>query len=120
MPRYATQNDEGQPVERYRWPAENVTPTAEIGEELREWRKQAIRDQEKFAAMHKAADDRDVAKFFKEAGREALRVQRAITLMLPWLAEPDDKQIPVRPCLWPLDLESEMDRVAGKIVLQFG
>lgn len=120
MPRHVTKNDEGKQVERYRWPAEQVSPTAEIGTTMREWRKQAICDQEYFSALHKGESDRELARFFKDSAREALRTQRAITLALPWPAEPDEKQEPLAPNLWPLDLEAEMDRVWRKIVLQFG
>lgn len=104
----------------YRWPAEYVTPTAAMGPLLRQRRKEAILAQEMFRGFQKsagAAGDREGEKFFKECLRENLRLQHAITLTIPWVAEPDKGQKETRPRLWPVEMQAELDRVAGWLVL---
>ena len=118
MPRFKTINDDGDKVERYRWPAGYVTPTPDIAPALREWRREAIKDQEEFLAFQKAnASDRT---FFKDCARRALRLQRAITLALPYFGDPDSGQVQVRTGLWPLELADECDDVGRRILLAFG
>lgn len=122
MPRIKALNSDGEPVERYSWPAEYVTPGEHISEALRQWRRQAISQRDEFCAFQKSCgrDDACYARFFKENANRLLRQQRAITLMIPWFGEPDKGQSVQPPSLWPIDLEMEMDEIARRIRYYFG
>lgn len=122
MPRVKTLNADGNPVERYEWPAQYVTPMDGMGEALRGWRRTAINDREEYLEYGKScrAERREYAKFFSQCAAHHLRLQRACTLMLPWLGELDKNQKEERPFLWALDLDAELDEIASQVILQFG
>lgn len=107
----------GKPVKRYGWPAHGLTPRERDHDNLRQWRKEAIKDRDFFLEAQKSCgkEDREYAKFFKEAANRNLRLQRACTLMLPWFGEGDNGQIHVEPSLWPIELADELDEIARRI-----
>lgn len=77
---------------------------------LKEYRKEAVKDQEQFLVWHKEYKD----KFFKEEARYHLRLQRACTLMLIYFGEGD-----YRPSTeWPKELASELDEITDRIELR--
>ena len=121
MPRYQTVDSDGDNVVRYRWPAQyELGPDADVVyESLKAWRKQAIKDREEFLGYQKTCgqQDQDGARFFKECANREMRRQRACTYMLPYFGEPDAKQEIVRPILWPVDLEAELDEIAYRIIV---
>lgn len=122
MPRFKTGNDDAEPVERYRWHAQYVTPVNDIGQVLRDWRRRVVRDREEFLGFQKAygRNDPEYARFFKGRANRCMRLIRAITLAIPWFDIPDSKQEAERPLLWPLDLEAELDEVARYLCLTYG
>ena len=115
-------DDGSERVNRYSWPAEYVTPVDGVADALRQWRKAAIKSQEEFSAAQKQCgrDDPDGARFFKTEARYHLKLQRACTYMLPWFGEADRAQATDRPCLWPVELVSELDEISRRIVMRFG
>lgn len=123
MPMYQTINDEGEDVERYRWPAQYITPTRQLNEILRSLRKQAVKDREEFIGYQKAcgeAKDREGARFFKECANIEMRMQRACSLMIPYFGEPDSghSDLDLKPTtLWPGDLAHELDAVSRALYL---
>lgn len=48
-----------------------------------------------------------------------LKLQRAVTLFLPWMGEPDKKQKAKRPIHWPVDLAPELDHVCFALLEKF-
>lgn len=123
MPIFDAKNDAGETVKRYDWPAKYMTPTDDMDEALRTWRKEAIQDRELFLDTQKllaATGDREGAKMMKEFANFHLKLQRACTLILPWLAGPDANQEVVRPLLWPVDLAPELDEISFRLLLRFG
>ena len=120
MPRIANVNDVGEICGRYGWPAKYVTPTPDISDALRGWRKEAIRDREEFLFLQKAVQDRDTAKFLKDCANREMKRQRACTFMIPYFGEPDKNQQAERPIMWPLELASELDEISNRIMMDFG
>ncbi len=120
MPSIVSTDDDGKICPRYGWPAQYVTPTREISDALRGWRKEAIRGREEFMFLQKNVQDREAAKFLKECANREMKRQRACTLMIPWFGEPDRNQTPERPIMWPLELVHELDEIANRIVMDFG
>lgn len=77
---------------------------------LKEFRKEAVKDQELFLSWHKEYKD----KFFKEEARYHLRLQRACTLMLIYYGYGE-----YRPSTdWPKELASELDEIVARIELR--
>jgi hypothetical protein len=112
----------GEPVDRYRWPARMLVAEGAHAA-LRDWRKQAIADREEMLSAQALAGrsgDREGARYFKEAAAHLLKMQRAMTLMLPWFGEPDTKQEAVSPELWPIEMASELDVVSARLLIEFG
>ncbi len=122
MPVVDAINDDGDPVERYEWPARSVTPTDDIPEYLRDWRKRLVVEREDFLRLQKqlGRDNREAAKWYGTLAGDAMKMIRAVSLHLPWFGEPDAKQENGRPWLWPTGLADECDQVARSIVLRYG
>lgn len=115
MPVIKAWNDEGELCDRYLWGAQYIRPTERLADLIRMWRRDAGRDREDMERLQK--EYRDTAKFFKAEARHYLRLERACTLAMPWFGVPDKKQVAIRPLLWPIDLASEMDEIAGRIYM---
>lgn len=122
MPVVQTCGEDGKPVLRYVWPARYLTPTEEMNADLRGWRAEAVAHQEEMLAAQRRCgrDDREYARFFRDEAARAVRFQRAVKLMLPWLGNPDTGQTPERPILWPVELAEELDTIAGRLVIAHG
>jgi len=119
MPRFPAVNANGKAVERYLWPARYVTPNAEIHLALLKWRKEAIAEREFFRRGCNSSTD-EIDALYKERAAHWLKIQRAVTLMLPYFGAADKKQKEENTELWPLDLESELDEVSRRICLHYG
>ena len=101
MPVIDAVDDNWKPTKRYNWPARYLDGV--YNDTLRQWRKEAIVKRE----------SPDTEKFEK---REHLRTIRAITLMLPWLGDPDVGQEPTSPRLWPVELAPELDAISYRLL----
>jgi len=113
----------GDRVKRYDWPAKSMTPVDGMDAVLRGWRKEAIREREEFLNLQKdlgRTGDRTTAKIMKECASYQLQVQRACTLMLPWVGVPDTNQDVLPSSLWPIDLMDALDHVSWRLLLCFG
>lgn len=122
MPVSSRLNANWEPVRCYDWPAQQVLGDG-VADALRDWRKAATKDRDEWLAAQKTAaaqSDRDYARFCKDEASRYLRYQRACTLMIPWLGEPDARQEPVVPYLWPIELAEELDDISRRIILLFG
>lgn len=77
---------------------------------LKEYRKEAVKDQEQYMTWQKEYKD----KFFKEEAKYHLRLQRACTLMLGYYGVGEWR------CStnWPLELASELDEITNRIELR--
>src|SRR5262245_1222728 len=121
-------NDEWEPVKRYQWPAQYTTPTEEMDDALRGWRKEAIKEQEEFTKLLsqvRASDfiwlrRRQTMAFLRERINHWRKMQRACTYMLPWMGTPDKRQEPIAPRLWPVDLAPELDEISNRLILRLG
>lgn len=122
MPIVKMANNEGDAVERYKFPAEYVTPVNGIYGYLIEKRKLAIKEQEFFAGAKReiGRGSLEAAKMMKEHEKHWLKMQRAITYALPWFGVPDKNQEPIPMHLWPVDMAAELDEVGRGICLEFG
>jgi len=65
------------------WPCQQITASETVCGRLRDWRKEAIKDQEEFLANQKAFPIE--GRWCKEAARHSLKIQRACSLALGWL-----------------------------------
>jgi hypothetical protein len=122
MPVSSRLNADWVPVRCYEWPAQQVIGEG-VADALREWRKAAIKDRDEWRAAQKTfagQGDRDFVRFCKDEANRYLRYQRACTLMIPWLGEPDVKQEAIVPYLWPIELTEELDDISRRIILRFG
>ena len=81
------------------WPCQQITASETVCGRLRDWRKEAIKDQEEFLANQKAFPIE--GRWFKEEARHSLKIQRACTLALSWFEGND-----AAPHKWPIDLAS--------------
>ena len=124
MPIIWTQNDDKEDVQKYLWHGRYMTPVnPDMNDFLRDWRKQAIKEREWWMALQKEfgqAREKENAKFCKEWANYWLRMQNAITFILPWLGEPDANQNIERPINWPAGLVAELDEVTNTLLLRFG
>lgn len=119
MPRRWTTNANGGACERYEWPCRFIAGDDAVDTEIRELRRKHVGDQAIFATLRKASDGAE-ARTLKDAEKTALRFQRACTLMLPWLGQPDKAQTAIRPSLWPIELSRELDSISSHLLLRFG
>lgn len=96
-----------------RW--RNFTDYPYIEDWLKQYRKEAVKDQEHWLAVQKEfKTDRDFAKFCKEESRYYLRLQRACTLMLVYFGE--GEYTPSTE--WPKELAPELDEIVHRIELR--
>ena len=94
------------------WPCQQITASETVCGRLRDWRKEAIKDQEEFLANQKAFPIE--GRWFKEEARHSLKIQRACTLALSWFEGND-----AVPHKWPIDLASEVQFIAGRLIMEF-
>ena len=94
------------------WPCQQITASETVCGRLRDWRKEAIKDQEEFLANQKAFLIE--GRWFKEEARHSLKIQRACTLALSWFEGND-----AAPHKWPVDLASEVQFIAGRLIMEF-
>lgn len=112
--------NQGEPIkDRYNWDGRFITPTEEIYNFLIQWRKDTIKNQDENRALMNKYEDREIKKLYKILMNAQLKVQRAITLMLPWFGQGDKNQTAIMTDLWPLDLVEELDYVTGVLILKF-
>ena len=94
------------------WPCQQITASETVCGRLRDWRKEAIKDQEEFLANQKAFLIE--GRWFKEEARHSLKIQRACTLALSWFEGNDAASHK-----WPIDLASEVQFIAGRLIMEF-
>ena len=94
------------------WPCQQIAASEKVCERLRDWRKEAIKDQEEFLANQKAFPIE--GRWCKEAARHSLKIQRACSLALGWFEGND-----AAPHKWPVDLAPEIQLVAGRLIMEF-
>lgn len=102
----------------YKWPGQHKLGAITVEYDLlRQWRRQAIKEQEAWIALQKELG-REHAQFCKVEAKHWLRMQRACAIHLGWLGDPDPNQkVEQNHIHWPPDLGQELDTVCHRLLM---
>jgi hypothetical protein len=98
----------GEPlVARYHNPMLSAHLDADAIERLRA---QAARDEQHWHGVKKQTRDPELGRFCRDQISEASRVAKAARFVAAWERGDEDSK---PPCLWPVELDAELDRIVG-------